>query len=92
MSQLQTLEDVPALEHEHEATVSSPNDKVSNSASVQANTSISAVDRELEPVVTRRELWSYYCMSVRISPWSCEEIERLPSVLQWRQWRGAPGE
>lgn len=68
MSQLQAIEIVPALEHEHGDVTSSPDDKVSDAASVQAIVLISTVDKESEPIVTRKELWSYYCMSLRDSP------------------------
>jgi len=82
MSQLQVLENVPALEREREAVAPSPlNDEVSNSASVRALAPVLAVNEESEPVVTRRELWSYYCMSLCDSSGSCEGIERLSSVL-----------
>ena len=83
MSQLRVAENVPALERERE-TVSSPDDKSSNDRSVQAAVPIAPVDQESEPIVTRKELWSYYSMSLRGSPRSCEGIERLSSVLQWR--------
>lgn len=81
MSQLQTPKDVPALEHERESLASTLDDESSNSASVQAIVSIPAVERELEPIVTRKELWSYYCMSLRDSLCSCEGSERIFSVL-----------
>jgi len=78
MSQLQALENVPVLEHEREAVAPSPNDEVSNNASVQAIAPVLAVDRESEPVVTRKELWSYYCMSICDFSGSCGGIERSP--------------
>ena len=81
MSQPQTQDDVPVLERECEATAPSPDEKASSSASVQAIVSIPAADRELEPMVTRKELWSYYCMSLRDTLCSCEGTERLSSVL-----------
>ena len=72
MSKLQTPENVPAIEHEREAVlVSSPDGKVLSSALIQAIASVPAVDlRGLEPIVTRKELWSYYCMFPRDSPLS----------------------
>ena len=54
-------------EREREVVVSDLDDKALDSVSVQANTSVSAVDRELELVVTRKELWSHYRMSFRVS-------------------------
>jgi len=80
MSQLRFAENVHPLEREH-GTVSSPDDKSSNNGSVQAVVPIAPVDEESEPIVTRKELWSYYSMSLRGSPRSCEGIERLSSVL-----------
>lgn len=84
MSQLETLENVPALEHEHKVLASNLDNKTLNGASVQVNVSIPVVDNELEPIVTRKELWSYYRTSLREIPRSCEGIERLSSLLQWR--------
>ena len=80
MSQLRVTESVPALERER-GTVSSPDDKSSNNRSVRADVPIAPVDEESEPIVTRKELWSYYSMSLRNSPRSCEGTERLSSVL-----------
>ena len=57
-----------ALERERGAVASGPDDKSSNNASVQAVAPMSAVDEASEPVVTRKELWSYYSMSLRDSP------------------------
>lgn len=94
MSKLQTPENVPAIEHEREAVlVSSPDGKVLSSALIQAIASVPAVDlRGLEPIVTRKELWSYYCISVcslATLPYPCEGTElELSSVLRWQQWHG----
>ena len=66
MSQLRVVENVPALERER-GTVSSPDDKSSNNGSVQAVVPIAPVDQESEPIVTRKELWSYYSMFLRDS-------------------------
>ena len=83
MSQLETPEDVPALEHERDAVVPSPDDsKASNGVSAQVIVPVATVDREQEPIVTRKELWSYYCTSL-YDPLSCEKIEPLSSVLWW---------
>ena len=81
MSQLRGVEKVPVLERDHGAVPSSPDDKSSNNASVRATVPIAPVDQESEPVVTRKELWSYYSMFLRDS--LCEGIERFSSVLQW---------
>lgn len=54
MSQLQDLDNVPAPPRENEVVPSSPGAKAPRSPSVLA------VDNESEPVVTRKELWSYY--------------------------------
>ena len=81
MSRPQTPENVSALEHEHETVAPSSGDKASNSVPAQVIASVPAADGELEPVVTRKELWSYYRMSLRDSPaCSCGVIERLPLV------------
>ena len=86
MSQLQTPENVPPLKHEREvAAPSYPDDETSNSVTLdQAIVSVPAVDKVPEPMVTRRELWSYYCMSLHDSLCSYGRIERLSSVLQRR--------
>ena len=85
MSQLQALENVSTLEYEHEAVASNSDEKAApKSASVQADVQISVMDSELEPIVTRKELWSYYRTSCRVPPHPREGIERLFSVLQWR--------
>jgi hypothetical protein len=75
---MQALDDVPALEHEREAVASSPNGEVSNSVSVQAIVPVLAVDKESEPIVTRKELWSYYCMSLHDLPRSRERPNDSP--------------
>ena len=86
MSQLQTQENVPPLKHEREvAAPSYPDDETSNSVTLdQAIVSVPAVDKVPEPMVTQRELWSYYCMSLHDSLCSYGRIERLSSVLQRR--------
>ena len=75
MSRLRTPEDVLALERERKAIAQGSEDKAPNSALVQALVSVPSVDRELEPIVTRKELWSYYRMSLRDSFRSCEGIK-----------------
>ena len=78
MSQLQTPENVSPLKHQREvaATPSYPDDETSNSVTlVQAIVPVPAIDKVPEPMVTRRELWSYYCMSLRDSPCSYGRIE-----------------
>ena len=75
MSQIQTLDDVPALRREQEVVASSLDDKAPHSPSIPA------VDKESEPIVTRRELWSYYCTCLRDLPRSCKWRKRLSSVL-----------
>ena len=69
MSQVQALDSAPALFHEHEVVASSLDDKAPH------RQSFLAVDKESEPIVTRKELWSYYCMSPRGIPNSCEWFE-----------------
>lgn len=59
MSQPQSSDNA-VLEHEREAVPSSPDDKDLNRAPVQVVVPVSTVDGESEPVVTRKELWSYY--------------------------------
>jgi len=67
MSQLRVLESVPALEREG-GTAPGPDEKSSNNRPVQDAVPIAPVDEESEPIVTRKELWSYYSMSLRDSP------------------------
>ena len=83
MSRTQTPDNVPTVGYENEATSPSADDKTSDGVSVQA-VPISVVDKESEPIVTRKELWSYYCMFPRDSSNSCARVKRVSSVLQWR--------
>jgi hypothetical protein len=74
MSQVQAMDSTPALLHEHEVVAPSLDGKAPHSQSLPV------VDEESEPIVTRKELWSYYRMSRGI-PHSREWFEQLFSVL-----------
>ena len=81
MSQLQAQENGPAPEHEREAVPSNPDYKSSNGVSGQAGVPVAAVDGESEPVVIRKELWSYYRMPLHDSLCSCEETTALQCTM-----------
>lgn len=52
----------------HMVAVSNPDDKLSNIMSAQDIVRDFDGDKELEPIVTWKELWSYYRMSPRLFP------------------------
>lgn len=71
MSQVQTSENPPVLYHEYEAVTSSSDDRPPRHPEVLA------VDDGSEPIVTRKELWSYYRMSFRNPPVRVDGLNTL---------------
>ena len=51
----------------HTVVASNPEDRVSNNTSIQPAVPDFSRDKEPEPIVTRRELWSYYCVCLPMS-------------------------
>lgn len=74
MSRQPLPENVQALEHEH-GDVLSTDDKGSAGPEI---VHISRVDKESEPVVTKKELWSYYRTSRRPV---CQAITLIPNSV-----------
>ena len=81
-------------EHSYKAEASNPDvdEKVSTTVIAQTTSQTFSVDElAQQPLVTRKELWSYYCMCLRNRSRLLEGLERISSILQWRQQRGAYG-
>jgi hypothetical protein len=57
MSRQPNPEHVQALEHRHSRDLVNPDGKGSDGAEVVP---IATVNKDVEPIVTKRELWSYY--------------------------------